>query len=195
MREKLNESKAAQIGLVAVLVVVVAFMLLKGSGGGEEGEAEVPAGASETAVTTEVAGAVEATGATGMGELPTSVPAAPGPPRRFTAAYDSGDTVALLVVHDGGIDDAYTTRALKEVAQIEHVTAFVVPAKKISRYASVTVGLDVNQLPALIVLRPKALSNGVPQATVAYGYQTPESIYVSVLDATYKGPEVTYHPG
>jgi hypothetical protein len=191
MREKLNESRAAQIGLVAVLVIAVAVLFLKpGGGGGAESEAEVPVVAGETAVPT-----AATTDATGMGELPTAVPVVPGPPRPFVAAYDAGETVALLVVHDGGIDDAYTTAALKKAASIEGVAAFVVPAKQISRYASVTIGLDVNQLPALIVLRPKQLSEGVPQATVSYGYQTPESIYVSVLDATYKGPEVTYHPG
>ncbi len=191
MREKLNESRAAQIGLVAVLVVAVAVIFLgKGGGGGGDTQAEVPVVAGETAVSTSAT-----TGGTGMGELPTAVPVAPGPPRPFVAAYDAGKTVALLVVHDGGIDDGYKTAALKKVASIEDVAAFVVPAKQISRYASVTIGLDVNQLPALIVLRPKQLSGGVPQATVSYGYQTPESIYVSVLDATYKGPEVTYHPG
>lgn len=189
MREKLNESRAAQIGLVAVLVIAVAVIFLKPGGGGET-EAEAPVVAGETAIPT-----AATTGAAGMGELPTSVPAVKGPPRPFVAAYDAGETVALLVVHDGGIDDAYTTAALKKVASIEDVATFVVPAKQISRYASVTIGLDVNQLPALIVLRPKQLSEGVPQATVSYGYQTPESIYVSVLDATYKGPEVTYHPG
>jgi hypothetical protein len=190
VREKLNESKAAQVGLVAVLVVVVAALFLSKSGGGEsEGETEVPVTGGEVAIAT------APTGATGMGELPSAVPTAPGPPQPFRAAYDAGDTVALLVIHDGGIDDAYTTRALKAVGRIAGVSTFVVPAKKISRYASVTVGLDVNQLPALIVLRPKKLSGGIPQATVSYGYQTPESIYVSVLDASYQGPEVTYHPG
>jgi hypothetical protein len=191
MREKLNESRAAQIGLVAVLVIAVAVIFLKpGGGGGGETAAEAPVIAGETEVPT-----AATTGGSGMGELPTAVPAVKGPPRAFVAAYEAGETVALLVVHDGGIDDAYTTAALKKVASIEDVATFVVPAKQISRYASVTIGLDVNQLPALIVLRPKRLSGGVPQATVSYGYQTPESIYVSVLDATYKGPEVTYHPG
>jgi hypothetical protein len=193
VREKLNESRTAQIGLVAVLVIAVAVIFLKpggGGGGGDETAAEAPVVAGEAAIPT-----AATTGGTGMGELPTAVPAVKGPPRPFVKAYDAGETVALLVVHDGGIDDAYTTAALKQVASIEHVAAFVVPAKQISRYASVTIGLDVNQLPALIVLRPKQLSHGVPQATVSYGYQTPESIYVSVLDATYKGPEVTYHPG
>lgn len=191
MREKLNESRAAQIGLVAVLVIAVAVIFLKpGGGGGGEATAETPVVAGETAIPT-----AATTGGTGMGELPTAVPAVKGPPRAFVNAYDANDTVALLVVHDWGIDDAYTAAALKKVSTIEGVAAFIVPAKQISRYASVTIGLDVNQLPALIVMRPKKLSGGVPQATVSYGYQTPESIYVSVLDATYNGPEVTYHPG
>jgi hypothetical protein len=212
VREKLNESKAAQIGLVAVLVVVAAIFFLKSSGGGEEGS-EV----EETTVTIESGGETlsisaptPTAGATpaGMGEIPTSVPTAKPLPRRFTAAYEAGKTVALLVVHDGGIDDAYTKLALKEAARVANIAAgrglaavapvevIVVPAKQISRYAPVTVGLNVNQLPALIMMRPKALSNGTPQASVLYGYQSPESIIVGLLDASYNGPENrTYHPG
>jgi hypothetical protein len=188
MREKLNESKAAQIGLVALLAVVAAVMFLGKSGGGGS-ETEVEAAPEEGA-------ALAVAAPTGMGELPTSLPAAKAPPHAFRAAYDSGEAVALLVVHDGGIDDAYTALALKEVATLERVAVFVVPAKRISRYASVTVGLDVNQLPALIVLRPKRLSHGVPQATVSYGYQSPESVYQTLRDASYVGPEQqAYHPG
>jgi hypothetical protein len=212
VREKLNESKAAQIGLVAVLVVVAAIFFLKSSGGGEEGS-EV----EETTVTIESGGETLSVSAptptagaapAGMGELPTSVPAAKPLPRRFTAAYEAGKTVTLLVVHDGGIDDAYTKLALKETARVANIATgrgpaavapievIVVPAKQISRYASVTVGLNVNQLPALIMMRPKALSNGTPQASVLYGYQSPESIIVGLLDASYNGPENrTYHPG
>jgi hypothetical protein len=188
MRDKLNESRAAQIGLVLVLVVLVGALFLGKSGGGgsTEPEPEVAAEGSE---------ALAVATPTGMGELPTSVPTAKAPPHAFRVAYDSGEPVALLVVHDGGIDDAYTRLALKEVALVEHVAVFVVPAKQISRYASVTVGLGINQVPALIVLRPKPLSHGTPQASVLYGYQTPESIYQAVRDAIYHGPEKgTYHP-
>jgi hypothetical protein len=196
MRDKLNESKAAQIGLVAVLVVVAALFFLKSSGGGESGEptesgTEVAAEGGET-----VAVSTASASPTGMGELPTSVPNAAAPPHAFRLAYDSGEPVTLLVVHNGGIDDAYTKLALKLVARLGHVAAFVVPAKKISRYASVTVGLNISQVPALIVLRPKNLSHGTPQASVLYGYQTPESIYQAIRDAAYRGPErTTYHPG
>jgi hypothetical protein len=197
MRDKLNESKAAQIGLVLVLVVVAAVMFLKSSGGGESGGGEVGSG-TEVAVESGETLAVSTAPvtATGMGELPTSLPAAGPLPQRFTDAYDADDTVALLVVHDGGIDDKYTTLALKVVAAVKDITVIVVPAKQISHYASVTVGLDISQLPALIVMRPKSLSHGVPQANVAYGYQTPQSIYQTIVDATYKGPENrAYHPG
>ncbi|HKZ15111.1 MAG TPA: hypothetical protein VJL81_14840 [Solirubrobacterales bacterium] len=188
MREKLNESKAAQVGLVAVLAVLVAVLFLGKSGGSSSG--------GETELTVEPGEVLALATPTGMGELPSSVPQTKPLPQRFAAAYDAGETVALLVVHDGGIDDRYTKLALKAVAEIERVTPIVVPAKQISRYASVTVGLDISQLPALIVMRPKSLSHGVPQAIVAYGYQTPQSVQQTIVDASYKGPEgETYHPG
>jgi hypothetical protein len=187
VREKLNESRAAQIGLVAVLVLVVAVLFL-GKSGGSGGEPEAEA-------TVEAGSAPALASQAGMGELPVSVPTDRPLPHRFTAAYESGETVALLVVHDGGIDDAYAELALKEAAAVERAVVIVVPARQISRYASVTVGLDINQVPALIVMRPKPLSHGVPQAAVSYGYQTPESVFVALRDASYVGPEQrAYHP-
>lgn len=212
MRDKLNESKAAQVGLVAVLVVIAAIFFLKSSGGGEsesvEGEGEVSvtveAGGESVSISAPVTGAAP----TGMGELPTALPDAKPLPSEFTTAYESGDVVALLIVHDGGIDDAYTKLALKAVAKATNVvrskgwnhvapiSVIVVPAKKISDYAAVTVGLNVNQVPALIVMRPKGLSHGVPQASVLYGAQSPESIVTAFVDASYDGPESgSYHPG
>jgi hypothetical protein len=187
VRDKLNNNPVAQVGLVAILVLAVAFMVLSKSGGGES-EAEESSGVVEVTATASTLETV-----TGMGELPTSVPAPPLP-AAFTAAYDADKTVALLVVHNGGIDDAFTHLALEEVAAVEDVKAFVVPVKKISHYAAVTVALDVNRVPALIVMRPRRLSGGVPQASVDYGFQTPQSVVQAVRDASYKGPEGTYYP-
>ena len=68
------------------------------------------------------------------------------------------------------------------------------PAKQIYRYAAITVGLDVNRVPALVVMRPKRLSGGTPQASVDYGFQTSQSVLQAVRDAAYDGREVTYHP-
>ncbi len=205
MREKLNENPMAQVVLVGILVVVAAFFFIGKPGGGEESE-EAPAGevaatvngvpatgatpgeAVESAVESLEAGATAAVAA-----APTSVPT-PQPPRPLTAAYEAGKTVVLLIVHEGGIDDAFTTRSSLLLSALSDVALFVVPAEKIARYAAVTVGLDVNRVPALVVMKPKRLSGGTPQASVNYGFQTPQSVVQAVVDANYRGREATYYP-
>jgi hypothetical protein len=206
MREKLNENPKAQVALVAILVVVGAFMFMKMSSGGEEESVEAApteatvavAGTSAVGTATgatpgeAVEGAVESVGET-VAAAPTAVPAPP-PPRPVTAAYDSGKTVVLLIVHDGGIDDKLVQRASSQLNSDPDVALFEVPAKRIADYAAITVGLDVNRVPALVVMRPKKLSGGTPQASVDYGFQTSENVQQAVRDAAYEGRELTYHP-
>jgi hypothetical protein len=206
VREKLNESQAAQVGLVAILVLVAVVMFIKSSGGGEE-SAESGAGPTVAtvngstatgatpgeAVEAAVSGLEAGAAATGSGEVPTSIPAPPPPPE-FTNAYDSNQTVALLLVHNGGIDDKLTARAADSIEGMAGVTLIRVPLAQLPLYAGVTVGLDLNRLPALVVMRPRKLSNGIPQATIDYGFQTPATMVQAVRDAAYKGPETTYHP-
>jgi hypothetical protein len=206
MRDKLNKNPMAQVGLVLVLVALGAFMFLRGSGGEEGGEeagsGEVVAtvnGATATGATPgeAVEGAVtsleEGGGEALSGEVPTSMPVPP-PPTPVTAAYEAGKTVVLLVVHDGGIDDVLTATAAARLAAVPDVALFAVPVARIARYAAITVGLDLNRVPALVVMRPQRLSGGIPQASVYYGFQTPQGVVQAVRDATYKGPEATYHP-
>lgn len=206
MRDKLNDNPIAQLALIGVLLVLGVVVLLKpGGGSGSEEESssgEVTAtvnGVTATgstpgeAVEGAVEGIEEGAAAGTTGGIPTSIPVPP-PPRRFSAAYDAGKTVVLFVVHDGGIDDAYTAAAIGALGGVPDAELIVVPAAKIARYAAVTVGLDLSQVPALVVMKPKKLSHGVPQATVEYGFQTPQSVEQAVRDAAYKGPETTYHP-
>lgn len=205
MREKLNENPIAQVCLIAVLVVIGIVFFLKPSGGEEEegaasgptvatvngvpGSGDSAGEAVESAITN-----LEASGGTAAaGGLPASVPAPP-PPAAFTAAYESGQTVVLLVVDDDGIDDKRTAAAAEQLAGMSEVAFFEVPVRRLPRYASVTIGLDLNRVPALVVLRPRQLSQGVPQASVDYGFQTPQTAIQAVRDASYKGPEKTYHP-
>jgi len=206
VREKLNSNPLAQAGLIGVLIVLGAVLFLSKSGGGEEGEesssGEVVAtvnGSTATgsspgeAVESAVEG-LEAGAATGeAAAMPTSIPAPP-PPRAVTAAYKADRTVVLLIVHRGGIDDALTAAATAQVTSMPDTALFVVPSSRVARYAAITVGLGLNRVPALVVMRPRRLSNGVPQATVDYGIQTPQSVAQAVRDASYDGPEATYHP-
>lgn len=209
MREKLNENPIAQVGLILVLVVVAVVVFIGSSGGEEEsaGETEATvavAGTSAVGTATgatpgeAVEGAVETALESGLetasaSATPTSVPTPP-PPKRLVDAYEANKTVALLIVHKGSLDSALSARSLLLLAPFHDVLLFIVPAKQIARYAAITVGLEVNRVPALIVMKPKHLSDGTPQATVDYGIQTPQSVLQAVLDANYHGRELTYHP-
>jgi hypothetical protein len=195
MRERLNSDPKLQIGLGAVLLLVVAFFIL-GKGGGEETPAEEPVAAVSEAGTTEAL-AGEVAGATGTEVSPTNLTASIAPPalpRSVVRAYDSGKTVVLLVVRPKGIDDPLVASATRGVAGNHDVHLGIVPVSKVANYGAITFGLDVQRVPALIVMRPKALSKGQPEASVLYGYQTPESVQQAVRDVSYHGPEGTYHP-
>lgn len=207
MREKLNSSPVAQITLVLVLVVVAFVMLTKASGGGESGDEAAPTeatvsvagtGASATATGATpgeaVEGAVEA--AVTEASAPAAAASIPAPPlpTPVTAAYESGETVVLLIVHDGGIDDRLVATSTRRLEAFPNAAVFIVPAKQIARYGAITLGVDVQQVPALVVMRPRRLSGGIPQATVSYGFQTKQGIEQAMRDASYDGPDATYHP-
>lgn len=191
MREKLNENPLAQVALIGVLIVVGFVMLTSMGGGGEsapETEAEVEAPATTAPALPEgEAGSVAA--------LPSGPPPATSPPpKAVTAAYDSGETVVLLVVREGAIDDQMVKDEAAVLSGIPDVSTFVVPSQRIARYAAITEGAGVNRVPALVVMRPKALSKGTPTASVTYGYQEAEGIVQAVTDARYQGRTLTYHP-
>jgi len=191
MREKLNENPLAQVALIGVLIVVGFVMLTSMGGGGEsapETEAEVEAPATAAPALPEgEAGSVAA--------LPSGPPPATSPlPKAVTAAYDSGETVVLLVVRKGAIDDQMVKDETAVLSGMPDVSLFVVPSQQIARYAAITEGAGVNRVPALVVMRPKALSKGTPTASVTYGYQEAEGIVQAVTDARYQGRTLTYHP-
>lgn len=211
MREKINSDPRLQIGIVVVLILAAGYMLLGGSGGEESEEAAAPteatvavAGTGATGTATAatpgeaVEGAVEGAIEAAASEASMSTVAASVPPPPLPApvsrAYESGKTVVLLVVHDGGIDDRLVSGAVDQLKARPELAVFVVPAKQIARYAAITLGVEVQQAPALVVMRPRRLSGGTPQASVSYGFQTSQSVVQAVEDASYKGPEATYHP-
>lgn len=197
MREQLNSNPLVQLGLVGVLLVVVAIFLM--SGGGEEEES-----AAGTEATTEAAvGVAEAPSeaATEAGSLTTALSAvgqaaatAPPLPHPVLAAWEDNQTLALLFVRDGGIDDRQVKDATGVLSRFPDAAVFVVPAAKISRYAAITEGVGVDRVPALVVVAPKHLKKTVPTASVSYGFQSPQSVEQAVIDAGYKGKTLDYHP-
>lgn len=190
MREKLNENPLAQIGLLGVLLVL-GFVMLTSMGGGGESAPEPEAESSTPATSAPAITPAGETPVTGGSAGPTPVPP---PPSDVTAAFKAGETVVLLVVHDGGIDDRMVREDTGALEAMPNVALVVVPAKQIARYAAITEGAGVNRVPALVVLRPKALSHGAPTASVSFGYRNSASAVQAVIDARYKGKTLSYHP-
>lgn len=194
MREKLNNNPLAQVGVIAVLLIVTGVFVMSSMGGGEE---EEESATTSTTATTESL----ATAATGLAAGASAAPSpstiagnAPPPPRAVTAAFAANRTVVLLFVDDGGIDDRMVTAATTRLTALRGVSVFVVPASRIARYAAIAQGVDVNRVPALVVMRPKRLDSGIPTAVVKYGFQSPQSVVQAVIDAGYNGPTLDYHP-
>jgi len=190
MREKLNDNPLAQAAVIGVLLLCagVFAMTSMGGGGGEEEE-----GGGEAAGTAVVA-SVEAGSPTDLPAPSTGVGAPPPLPGDVVSAYEAGETVVLLFVRDGGIDDRRVTRAVDSLSSFPSAAIFVVPASRISRYAAIAQGADVNRVPALVVVSPKGVDHGVPRASVHYGYQSFASVEQAVIDAGYKGRTLPYHP-
>ncbi len=198
MREQLNSNPLVQMAVIGVLLVAGAIFVFTSMGGG--GSEEASGGGSLSASA--------APPGEGAAPSPSTTPAAPEAaadgagsaiaerplPHSLMAAWKANQTVVLLFVHDGGIDDDLVKLASSSLEGMAGVTAFVVPASHIARYAAITESVGVERVPALVVLRPRRLDQSVPTASLSYGFQDAESIVQAVIDAGYKGPTLEYHP-
>src|SRR3954447_17362982 len=201
MRDKLNNDPKVQMAAVGALLLAAAFFVISTMGGGKSS-------ASDTATTTDPAAATApvdpATGAPAAVDPTTGAPAAPSAaipivpapplPKDVQAAYKRNETIALLVVKRGAIDDKLVAVSVSQLTA-NHVANFIVPVSQIAKYTAITQGVNVDRTPALVVVRPKHLTTGAPTATVSYSFQSREAVDQAVRDATYTGPSTTYAPG
>jgi hypothetical protein len=200
MREQLNNNPMLQIALIGVLLVAGGIFLMTTMGGGGEEATEAESGAVVEEAAPEagnpVEGSVESLEAEAPATADASLAALPPiePPARVVDAYESGATVALLFVREGGIDDRLIRDAAAGLSSFPEVVSFVVPAEEIAQYTAITGGVGVEQVPALVVLTPKKVAQQAPTASVHYGYQSPQSVAQAVIDAGYVGPTLDYHP-
>lgn len=193
MREQLNSNPVVQLGVVAVLLVAGVFFFMSMSGGGKGGGSSEAGEAAPSAETTLGTAGAEAEG--GAAVPVEAVPPPPvKPPARVIGAWDSGATVALLFVRDGGIDDRLVRETTESLSGFPGVVTFVVPVREVARYSAITGGVGVDQVPALVVMTPKKLSHGTPTASVHFGFQSRQAIAQALIDAGYEGPTLDYHP-
>jgi hypothetical protein len=216
MRKAINENRTVQLALVGVLALLGGLFLLKAKGGGSEATpvttpvaptTGAPTAGAPTAATpataapaapTAVAAAPTATGATAgaaAGSVPVGLIPGPGLPKGLMPAYRHGNAIALLVRRAGGVDDAFVHGSVQGLRSLSNVKVYVTKARQIARYAWLTQGVNVTDLPALVVLRPRKLSKGKAVASVSYGFRDPASVLQAVKDQLYRGPtDRPYHP-
>jgi hypothetical protein len=219
MRKALNDNPVAQIAVLGVLAVVVAFLLMtRVMKSDESSTATTPTTSSATAAptaTTPTPPPEASAGATPTEAAPSSsVPAAPavpeagssasvpsklvagpGLPRPVVAAWEDGKVVVLFVFRNHGIDDHAVRASVERLGERSDLAVFVTHAGQIARYARITQGVNVDRVPALVVVRPRRLTRGAPTATVSYGFRGDDSVEQAVRDALYDGPRnLPYHP-
>jgi hypothetical protein len=215
MRKALNDNPVVQIVVLVLLGIVVAFLLLtkvvhkSGSSGAPttttgSPTASSPTSGTSTTSTTPSAGATPpattapgsaVTGSGSGGEAIGEFVAGPGLPAPVVHAYKSDKTVVLLVLRRRGIDDREVRAEVENLRARGDLALFVTNAGRIARYSRITQGVNVNRVPALVVMRPRRLSHGTPTASVSYGYRDADGVVQAVRDALYKGPtNLPYYP-
>jgi hypothetical protein len=206
VRKALNDNPIAQVAVLGLLAVVVGFFLItrmsgKSSSSSSDTSATAASVAPGTATTpTDTTATTPSTTAPSTGVVAEAAAAGkfvagPGLPAPLVQAYAANKVVVLLVVRRKGIDDEAVKASVMHLGNVPDIALFMTNAGHISRYSRIAAGVNVDRVPALIVLRPRKLTKGTPVATVSYGFRGPESVAQAIEDALYKGPtNQPYYP-
>jgi hypothetical protein len=188
VRRALNENPIAQIAVLGALALIVGFLLLtrvsNKSGGADTSPTPTPTTGSEATATPAPAvdsGEAPSTPSEGGAVPPGSsggvtageFVAGPGLPASVVKAYEADKTVVLLVLRHRGIDDERLRSDVVKLHGRSDVALFVTNAGQIARYSRITQGVNVDRVPALIVLRPRHLTDGTPEAILSYVFRGP----------------------
>jgi len=210
MREALNKNPLVQIGFIALLGVGVVFLLMTNLKQEKKPPPEPPpplTGAAPAAPATPAPSDSAAPAAPTDPAVPTD-PAAPAPtdtpatefvpgpglPGKVVTAYAKGDIVVILISRKEGIDDDVMRSTVKTFDGKDGVTLFDTLARDIADYSRVTQGVDVDRVPAMIILSPRKVSGDVPTAAVSYGFRGPKSVEQAIADAGFEGEAIPYFP-
>ena len=210
MRQAINSNPIVQIAVLGGLALLVAvFFMFNMKKGSSDSSSTAPSAAPAPATSTPPAtgSATPSTGSAtaGSAAVPSAPPTTgsvspdalvpgPGLPKPVISAWKSGDTVVLLVVRQGGIDDRLVRNSVRLLSGSD-TAVFVTRANGVARYSRITQGVGVSQAPALVVVRPKRVSGSVPQAQVSYGFRDAQGVAQAVHDAVYSGKDnLPYSP-
>lgn len=214
MRKALNENPRVQmivIGGMLVVGVVLLFttVLKKDEPVAGPTTSSVPGdpaatAASPSAATPPVSGdpSIAPTGTTTPAPAPDPAASAAadgllptkGLPKDVLIAFAKDKAIAILVVDPDSVADERVEDYSDLISSRDDVELFVVDVKDIAKYSRITSGVAVSRAPALVVIRPRKLTNNVPTATVSYGFQSERTVEQALDDALYEGPQISASP-
>ncbi|MBA2380928.1 MAG: hypothetical protein H0V73_02355 [Chloroflexi bacterium] len=215
MREAINNNPMVQAAVIGVLLLGAAVLLLTQMKGSKPAEpspavavttadgttAEITA-TQDDASTATVTATVKAPDGSTLPQSASVTPAAapaefkagPGMPAQLVSDHAQGRTIVLLVDDPKGIEDKPMRAAVNGLRGDGSLAVYTTDAKGIARYASITQGVGVSQVPALVVVSPSSAGEA-PKATVSYGFRGADSVRQAVRDAVYRGLTRGYDPG
>lgn len=223
MRKALNDNPMVQIAVLAIAAVIFAFILFTSVLKKDEPAATAPA-TSDPAVTADGVVPADSMASSDASDpaasssstssptaAPTPAPTTPAPSASTTAgsegllpskglpedvlvAYAKNKAIALLVIDPKGSSDKQVEAYTKALEKRNDVEVFIVDVRDIAKYSRITAGVSVSRVPALVVVKPRKLANGVPTATVSYGFRGAKSVSQAVDDALYKGKQLPSYP-
>jgi hypothetical protein len=218
--------QAALIGVLVIGVAVLLLTRMSSGSDSSTDTAGAPAPAADPAAAAPAADPAAAPAAAAQANAATPAPSTPvGAPDLFQAgkglpedvvkAYNDNKTVVLLILREhpqgcysraklvskrcGGIDDGQVATIVRVIDKLRvrpNTALFITHAANVADYSRITTGVDLDRVPALVVLSPKRLNDGgLPRATVSYGFRGPGSIVQAIEDAEYKGKtDLPYYP-
>ena len=207
VREAINSNPIVQVALLGGLALLVAVLFMTNMSKDEPAPAEDAATATDatadpaapvtpTTSTDPVTPAPEAVTPVGS----TAFEPSKGLPKEVVEAHASGDVVVLLVMQNKGVEDKELERAVRTLEADGGTSVFVSHAKHVAKYSRIAEGVNLDRVPAIVVLHPlkgkapKGEALALPEASVSYGYRGPESVRQTVADALYNGDVSAYHP-
>ena len=203
MRQAINNNPIAQVAVLGGLAVLVGLFFMMNMKGKGSSETASTASSAAPAPSTSAPPA-PASGSTSSAPVPPPTTGTVSPdalvpgrglPKPVVTAWKRGDTVVLLVVRQGGIDDRLVRNSVRSLSSDHGVSVFVTRANHVARYSRITQGVGVSQAPALVVVRPKRVSGSVPEAQVDYGFRDAQGVVQAVHDAVYSGKDnLPYSP-
>ncbi len=221
MRQALNSNPRVQLAVFGVGAVVLVLMLMSSLGGrgGSGDTSTTPSTAAATTPTTATTATPDAAATPATPATPAPAPAtaaappatqatAPpadagassgllpsaGLPKDVLVAYAKNEPIALLVIDPKSFPDKQVKKYTEALSGDKGTKVFIVQAKDIADYARITQGVAVDRTPALVVIRPRNRTDGVPTALVAEGFRGSASVKTALEDALYNGPTEPSYP-